>query len=49
MLWHKKKEKKKAVYIQVNKSSLNKVGGRYKLPRVFHPILESSVQTVTDL
>ena len=39
---------KEAIYIRVNKPSLNKDGGRYKLPRVFDPILESRVKKVID-
>ena len=37
-----------AIYTQVNKPSLNKDRGRYKLPRVFDPILDSCVKKVTD-
>ena len=39
---------KEAIYIRVNKPSLNKDRGRYKLPRVFDPILESRVKKVID-
>ena len=38
---------KEAIYIRVNKPSLNKDRGRYQLPRVFDPILESRVRKVT--
>ena len=39
---------KRPLYIRVNKPSFNKDGGRYKLPRVLDPILESRVENVTD-
>ncbi|XP_072048573.1 uncharacterized protein [Amphiura filiformis] len=40
---------KEAIYIRVNQSSLNRDGGRYKLPRVYDPILGSCVRKVADL
>ena len=38
---------KEAIYIKVNKPTLNKDGGRYKLPGVYESILRSSVPKVT--
>ncbi|KAJ8036598.1 hypothetical protein HOLleu_20618 [Holothuria leucospilota] len=38
---------KEAIHIRVNKPSLNRNGGRYKLPRVYDPLLESQVRKVT--
>ena len=40
---------KEAIYIRVNQPSLNKDGGRYKLPRVYDPILGSHVRKICDL
>ena len=37
---------KEAIYIRANQPSLNKDGGRYKLPRVYYPILMSHLQKV---
>ena len=37
---------KEAIYIRANQPSLNKDGGRYKLPRVYDPILTSHLQKV---
>lgn len=39
---------KEAIYIRANQPSLNRDGGRYKLPRVYDSVLGSSVQKVTD-
>ena len=38
---------KEGIYIKVNKPTLNKDGGRYKLPGVYESILRSSVPKVT--
>ena len=46
--WYFERGVKEAIYIRVNKPSLNKDGDRYKLPRMLDPIFESSVQKVTD-
>ena len=35
---------KEAIYIRANKPSLNKDGGRYKLPRVYDPVVASQVK-----
>ena len=40
---------KEAIYIRVNQPSLNRDGGRYKLPKVYDPILMSRVRKVTTL
>ena len=39
---------KEAVYIRVNQPSLNRDGGRHKLPSVYNSILRSSVRKVTN-
>ena len=39
---------KEAIYIRVNQPTLNKDGGRHKLPRVYDPILRSHVQKVMN-
>ncbi|XP_070532995.1 uncharacterized protein [Ptychodera flava] len=40
---------KEAIYIRVNQRSLNRDSGRYKLPKVYDPILMSRVRKVTTL
>ena len=35
---------KEAIYIRMNQPSLNKDGGRYKLPKVYDPLLKSRVE-----